>query len=178
MDHIEYLRGVGKYREKGYPRHLPAEKEHAIQSNATLQQLQGHTKQLSLDEDFDPFELSITKKREQALRYHLHADALKKYREDWIQSRLEGKILSGGKSLPSCVMENDIAHCVFKILPERQRLAHMIPSDKILSHHEMLSTVKDLLSLCTRNYDVYYRPGEEPSDGMCPIGNCQHVLEK
>jgi len=27
LDHIEYLRGVGKYREKGYPRRLPAKRE-------------------------------------------------------------------------------------------------------------------------------------------------------
>lgn len=95
-----------------------------------------------------------------------------------MQSRLEGKILSGGKSLPDDVMHNDITHYLSKVLPERRRLAHIIPSDKVLSYHKMLSTVKDLLSLCTRSYDVYYYPSEEPSDGKCPIKDCQYVLEK
>ena len=89
-----------------------------------------------------------------------------------MRNRLEGKVLSGGKLLPDAVMHSDITYCLFKVLPERQLLARMIPLDKTLSHGEMLSTVKDLLSLCTRSYDVYYYPGEEPLDGKCPIRNC------
>lgn len=178
LDHIEYLRGVGKYREKGYPRRLPAEREHEIQNDPTLQEVQNKIKNLSLEKECDLFELRMSKKQEQALRHRLHDNALKKYREDWMRNRLEGKVLSGGKPLPDAVMHSDITHCLFKVLPERQLLARMIPSDKTLSHGEMLSTVKDLLSLCTRSYDVYYYPGEEPSDGKCPIRNCQYALEK
>lgn len=178
LDHIEYLRGVGKYREKGYPRCLPAEREHAVQNNPTLQQLQHELKHLIKDEGSDPFEIGITKKREQALRNRLHTEALKNYREEWIQNRLEGKVILRGKSVPSGALPNDITACLFKVMPERQRLAMMIPSDKILSHREMLSTVHDLLSLCVRNHDVFYRPGETPTDGTCPIRNCHFTLEK
>lgn len=83
-----------------------------------------------------------------------------------------------GKSVPSGVVPNDIAACLFKVMPERQRLAEMIPSDKVLSHHEMLSAVHDLLSLCVRDQDVFYRPRETPTDGKCPISNCRFKLEK
>ena len=68
LDHIEYLRGVDKYCEKGYPRCLPAEREHAVQNNPTLQQLQHELKNLVKDKGSDPFKIGITKKREQALR--------------------------------------------------------------------------------------------------------------
>lgn len=178
LDHIEYLRGVGKYHEKGYPRCLPAEREHAVQNNPTLQQLQHELKNLVKDEGSDPFETGITKKREQALRNQLHTEALKNYREGWIQNRLEGKVILRGKSVPSGALPNDITACLFKVMPERQRLAMIILLDKILSHHEMLSTVHDLLSLCVRNHDIFYQPGETPTDGMCPIRNCHFTLEK
>lgn len=77
-------------------------------------------------------------------------------------------------------MQNDIAHCVFDVIPEpeRQRLAHMIPSCKVFFHHEMLPTTENLQLLCIRNYDVYYRPGEEPSDSGRLIRDSQDLLEK
>lgn len=178
LDHIEYLQGVGKYREKGYPRCLPSEREHAVQNDPMLQKLQYDVQNLVKNKDSDPFETSITKKREKALRNKLRTKALKSYREEWVQNRLEGKIISRGKSVPSGVIANDIAACLFKVMPERQHLAEMIPSDKLLSHQEMLFAVNDLLTLCVRDYDVLYRPGETPTDGKCPFGDCHFKLEK
>lgn len=35
-----------------------------------------------------------------------------------------------------------------------------------------MSAVQDLLSLCTRNFEVMYCPGEEPVDGACPVCRC------
>ena len=79
LDHIEYLRGVGKYREKGYPRRLPAEREHAVQNDTMLQKLQYGIQNLAKNKDSDPFETSITKKREKVLRNKLRTKALKSY---------------------------------------------------------------------------------------------------
>ncbi|KAL2220556.1 hypothetical protein M432DRAFT_542044, partial [Thermoascus aurantiacus ATCC 26904] len=53
------------------------------------------------------------------------------------------------------------------VLPERQQLAQMIPLNELFTHSGMLSVVADLLTLCTRDYDVVYRPGEEPLGGKC-----------
>lgn len=63
-------------------------------------------------------------------------------------------------------------------MPEHQCLAEVVRLDKILSHQEMLSTVHDLLSLCGRDYDVFYRPGEMPTDGVCPLRDCHFKSEK
>ncbi|KAL1978984.1 hypothetical protein VTN96DRAFT_7618 [Rasamsonia emersonii] len=72
--------------------------------------------------------------------------ALKDYQNNWVQKRLEGKILSRGKSVPDDIIRKDIICGIFLVLPERQRLAQMIPLDKILAHSEMLSAVKDLFT--------------------------------
>jgi hypothetical protein len=33
----------------------------------------------------------------------------------------------------------------------------------------MREATRDLLSLCERDYTVFYLPGEEPVDGLCPV---------
>lgn len=37
---------------------------------------------------------------------------------------------------------------------------------------QRLSAVQDLLSPCTRNFEVMYRPGEGPVDGACLVCRC------
>jgi hypothetical protein len=57
------------------------------------------------------------------------------------------------------IVYNDVAHCLLRAQPERQRLAEMMPSDKLLSYQDMLSVVESLLSLCTKDYDVFPEGG-------------------
>ncbi|RHZ51559.1 uncharacterized protein CDV56_105238 [Aspergillus thermomutatus] len=174
LDHIEYLRGVGKYRAIGYPRHLPAQRQHAIQQNQDLQELEKrlqelHVQQKANDDDSDSYE---DKDDDDSDVDEADADAkLAQYRKEWIESRVETQVKSGGKATEAIVY-NDITRCLFKAQPERQHLAEMIPSDKLLSYQEMLSAVESLLSLCTKDYNVFYRPGQEPLNGRCPVGDC------
>lgn len=143
-----------------------------------LQKLQYDVQNLVKNKDSDLFETSITKKQEKALRNKFHIKALKSYWEEWVQNCLEGKIISWGKSVLSRVIANDIAACLFKVMPEHQCLAEMIPSDKLLSHQEMLFAVNDLLTLCVHDYNVLYQLGEMSINGICPFGDCHFKLEK
>ncbi|KAA8642336.1 uncharacterized protein ATNIH1004_011280 [Aspergillus tanneri] len=196
LDHIEYLRGVGKYRAIGYPRQLPAERQHAIRQNKDLQDLEQRLRELTAqqavndsdkikdededededkdldgaDED-DKFAIKLTKKQVQVLKTRLYNTELAKYRDEWIQSRVETQVKSGGKA-SDVIVYNDITHCLFRAQPDRQRVAEMMPSDKLLSYQETLSMVENLLSYCTKDYNVFYRPGEEPVNGRCPVGGC------
>lgn len=58
-------------------------------------------------------------------------------------------------------------------MPERARLADMIKSNEPRTRAQRLSAVQDLLSLFTRTFGVFYRPGEEPIDGACPVYRCK-----
>lgn len=99
QDHIEYLWGVGKYHEKGYPTHLPQKGRMLFYMTQSLIDLEQQLQKLTL-EKADPFEVYMTKKRIQMQKHHLHMQALKESWDNWVQKWLEGKILSGGKSVP------------------------------------------------------------------------------
>ncbi|OJI99576.1 hypothetical protein ASPVEDRAFT_520307 [Aspergillus versicolor CBS 583.65] len=185
LDHVEYLRGVGKYRVVGYPRCLPAEREHNLGHDKALQELKRRLQELQSDDDVKgsdndagvagdddvEFTIKLTKKQLQVQRTRLYNTELGKYRDEWIQNRVEAQVKSGGKAL-DVVVYNDITQCLFKAQPERQRVAELMLSDKSFSYQETLSTVEDLLVYCNKDYDVFYRPGEEPINGRCPVGGC------
>ncbi|KAF7136973.1 hypothetical protein CNMCM5793_006677 [Aspergillus hiratsukae] len=169
LEHIEYLRGVGKYRAIGYPRHLPAEQQHAITKNEELRELERRLNELQIQENFNEsndqstaeesnankvdenagFAIKLTRKQIQVLKTRLHNSELAKYREEWIRRRVETQAQ-----------------------PDRQRIANMMPMDNDLSYQDMLSVLESLLAYCTKDYNVFYRPGEEPVDGRCPVGKC------
>ncbi|KAL4861450.1 hypothetical protein BDV12DRAFT_208024 [Aspergillus spectabilis] len=199
LDYIKYLRGVGKYRALGYPRYLPAERQHAIRQNETLQELEQRLQELqetphtSIDADNGhgerdnnaadsgkedvEFAIKLTKKQLQVLRSRLYNTKLAKYRDEWIQNRLETQVKSGGKTL-NVVVYNDITQCLSKAQPEQQRIAELMPTDKSFSYQDMLSAVEDLLVYCIKNYDVFYRLREEPLNGRCPVRGCDLDLDQ
>ncbi|KAL4989600.1 hypothetical protein BDW68DRAFT_186264 [Aspergillus falconensis] len=179
LDHIEYLRGVGKYRAIGYPRHLPAERQHAIGKHKDFCELERRLKELRIQEtsgecshqstvdesdadnvdDDASFAIKLTTKQIQVLKTRLNQSELAK---------------AGGKT-PETIVYNDVAHCLFKAQPDRQRIVKMMLMDDHLSYQDMLFVVESLLAYCSKDYDVFYRPGEEPVNGRCPVGNyCQH----
>ncbi|KAH8430536.1 uncharacterized protein LDX57_008200 [Aspergillus melleus] len=191
LDHIEYLRGVGKYRAIGYPRHLPAERQHLIGKNENLRELERRLKELRIQDASDEsshqstvegcdanrvdddasFAIKLTAKQIQVLKTRLYNSELAKYRDEWVQRRVEAQVRAGGKA-PETIVYNDVAQCLFKAQPDRQRIAKMMPVDDHLSYQNMLSVVESLLAYCAKDYDVFYRPGEEPVSGRCPVGNC------
>ncbi|RHZ59573.1 uncharacterized protein CDV56_101052 [Aspergillus thermomutatus] len=178
LDHVEYLRGVGKYRAIGYPRHLPAQRQHAIQQNQDLQELgkrlqELHVQQKANDDDSDGYEdkddddsdagdadadakfaIRLTKKQVQVLKTRLHDAELAQYRKEWIESRVETQVKSGGKASEAIVF-NDITRCLCKAQPERRHLAEMIPSEELLSYQEMLSAFDSEIQLRYHLSDIH-----------------------
>ncbi|EAW12596.1 uncharacterized protein ACLA_010220 [Aspergillus clavatus NRRL 1] len=124
----------------------------------------------NVDQDAS-FAIKLTAKQIDVLKTRLHQSELAKYREEWVQRRVEAQVRAGGKAL-EMIIYNNIAHCLFKAQPDRQRIAKMMPMDDHISYQDMLSVVESLLAYCIKDYDVFYRPGEEPVDGRCPVGNC------
>ncbi|KAK6813238.1 hypothetical protein RU639_010941 [Aspergillus parasiticus] len=191
LDHIEYLRGVSKYRAIGHPRHLPAERQHAIGKHKDLCELERRLNKLRIQEtsgesshqgtvdesdvdnvdDDASFAMKLTAKQIQVLKTRPHQSELAKYREEWVQRRVEAQVRAGGKA-PETIVYNDVVHCLFKAQPDRQRIAKMMPMDDYLSYQDMLCVVESLLAYYTKDYDVFYHPGEEPVNGRCPVGNC------
>lgn len=65
-------------------------------------------------------------------------------------------------------INDDRVQALFRIMPERARLAEMIASDEVATRDQTLLAVQDLLPLCRRDFEIMYRPGDEPVDQSCP----------
>ncbi|KAF9885275.1 hypothetical protein FE257_013073 [Aspergillus nanangensis] len=115
LDHIKYLRDVGKYRAISYPRTLPAERQHAITRNQDLLELKERLKTLKIQEtaikayaEADSqatvteniennisFSIKLTAKQIQVLKVRLHNSSLLQYREEWVQAHIEAQVRTG-----------------------------------------------------------------------------------
>ena len=65
-----------------------------------------------------------------------------------------------------------------KIMPELGRLAATMSSEEPLTFEEKLIVTDDLYTQCIRDFEVIYRPGEEPVNGRCPASACDEIIEK
>jgi hypothetical protein len=86
-----------------------------------------------------------------------------------LKARYEIIIQSRGKISQDRSAATSRAQTLFYIMPERTRLADMIKSTEPRTREQKLQAVQDILYLSTRNFEVMYRPGEEPVDGACPV---------
>ena len=94
--------------------------------------------------------------------------ALEKWKKDWLDNRYYRTIESEGTAAHHQPVDDGRIQALFRIMPERARLAEMIASDEVATRHQTLLAVQDLLSLCRRNFEVMYRPGDEPINQSCP----------
>ncbi|KAI9725602.1 MAG: hypothetical protein M1834_000790 [Cirrosporium novae-zelandiae] len=176
-EHIKHLQSVGKYRQIGLPCHLPAERKAALSQDPDLLDLRRQLQQL-VEKNSDKCVISTAKKQLFVYQSRLEPEALKQYRQKWIRTRLEREVLSFTTGPPDDFVNTDFVEDLYLLMPERKRLAMTINSEKRLSSEEKLQTTQDLLSLCVRNFDVIYRPGEQPSQGTCPVNGCGLSLDR
>lgn len=175
--HIQYLQGVSRFHENGLPASLPAEKEALISQNPELLQLQEEVEQLIKD-CADEYTISMAKQNLRRCRRQIKDEALRQYRVDWVQERRDWKILSRGKELPKDPVRTDVAQDIFRIMPERARVAKMMLFMRRLSVMEKLQAVLDLCTLCIQNVEVLHLPNEKPIGGACPVEKCQLPMER
>ena len=116
-------------------------------------------------------------KAQRKYRTYLHGlrtRALARWKEEWLEDRYAKIIQTKGRISHDRSSAIDRAQALFRVLPERARLADMIKSNEPRTRAQRLSAVQDLFSLSTRNFEVMYRPDEEPVDGACPV--CRRKL--
>ena len=68
------------------------------------------------------------------------------------------------------------AETLFHIMLKHAYLANIIKSVEPYSQEQKLQTIKDILSLFTKNFKVIYRLRKEPIDKTCLI--CRLILPK
>lgn len=115
-------------------------------------------------------------RRLQSQQQVLKKQALWRWRDEWLDDRYDRIIQTKGRI--SNTKTSAVGHCqaLFGVMPERKRLAQTMKSNTARARHERLICVQDLTALSTRNFEVLYRPGEEPINGACPV--CEGTLPK
>ncbi|KAE8396778.1 hypothetical protein BDV37DRAFT_289999, partial [Aspergillus pseudonomiae] len=112
------------------------------------------------------------KRKYSVLKRRISSSRLQKYQSQWVQSRRDWKILTRGRERPDHIEQSAEKQALCKLMPELGRLAAVMSSNEPLSFDEKASVVKDLFTQCLRDFDVVYRPGEEPVEKRCPVASC------
>ncbi|RHZ54243.1 uncharacterized protein CDV56_106367 [Aspergillus thermomutatus] len=165
--HINYFQGYGQFHEHGLPRRLPIEEERKIDANPRLV-----AKAMEIQNAESNGDTNRLKRNYSILKRGIYSSTLQRYQSEWVQSQRDWKILTRGRERPDHAEQTAEKQAQCKLMPELGRLAAIMSSKEPLSFDEKAVAVKDLYTQCLRDFDVVYRPGEEPLDGRCPVDGC------
>lgn len=178
--HIEYFQSLEKFHEDGLPDKLPAHLEeeleqdpHLCELEENVQALMGATGAMGDNQAF-----STAKRQLTTYSRKLKRDALRLYQETWVQERRDWKILTRGKEVAQDRSKTELAQDIYKLFPERGRLAERMASTHPLSSDEMWDALGDVRALCLQDSNVLYLPGSRPVDGACPVKACQRQMNR
>ena len=171
-DHITKLRSVSTKRARGLPRALPAKEMASILNDPTAAKLHGDLHQLR-ERGATENAVNEALRKFRTYLHWLKTRALARFTEEWLDDRYAKIIQTRGRISHDRSSVIDRAQALFRVMPERARLADMIKSNEPRTRAQRLSAVQDLHSLARRNFEVIYRPGEEPVDGLCPVYRCK-----
>lgn len=171
-DHIAKLRSISIRRALGLPQKLPLKRTMSLLDDFKISELHQHLC------DLRARSASSEEIQKANRQFRMHRNTSKKaaldtWKEDWLDERYKNTIQSGGTATSSQSIHTDRIHALFRIMPERARLADMITSDNVSTRDQHLLAVEDLLFLCQRDFEVIYRPKEEPIDKSCSICHMQ-----
>jgi Protein of unknown function (DUF3435) len=171
--HIEYFQSVSKYREEGLPCQLPAHLEEDIQRDPIICELASQVQTASSDDATRNAKRALANALRQQRRVRLDA-----YQEQWIKDRRDWKIKTRGEEAAKNPSKTDFVRDLSVWMPERERLAKRIASDRPLTSDEMWLAMRDLYSLCAKDQIVLYLPQVTPVDEACPVKDCKIAVKR
>jgi hypothetical protein len=175
--HIEYFQGLEKFHEDGLPDELPAHLDEELKQDPRLSELEAEVQSLRGAEGGNQA-FSTARRRLTTYFKKLKRDALRLYQETWVQERRDWKVLTRGKEVVQDNSKTELAQSIYKLFPERGRLAQKMACTSPLTTDEMWAALRDLHTLCLREPKVLYLPGSHPIDGACPVKRCQWPMDR
>ena len=168
IEHIAKLRSVSTKRAPGVPQALLAREMDNLLNDPTATKLYRDLCQLREREATE----KTVHEAQQKYRIYVHwikSRTLTRWKEKWLEDRYAKIIHTRGRISHDRSSVIDRAQALFRVLPERAHLVEMIKFNEPRTRAQRLSAVLDLVSLCIRNFEVMYRPGEKPVNGACPV---------
>ena len=128
--YIEYFQSLEKFREPSLPRELPAHIGDEVKQDEKVQELEEEVRQGSYK---DPAALRDAKRDLASYLRTRRRLALHEYQEQWVQSRLDWKVITRGKEQTNDLVRTDLVRSMSLLIPERGRLAQRMVSNAPLS---------------------------------------------
>lgn len=133
--HVEYFQGLERFHETGLPTRLPAHLGKDLEQDPQLCDLQAEVQRLRVEGRNRDF--SAAQRRLTTYSRKLKKDALDLYRECWIQERRDWIVETRGREQADNESKTDLAPSLYKLFPERGRLARAMATTSALSVEEM-----------------------------------------
>lgn len=175
--HIDYFQSYAQFHETGLPCKLLAIHEESVEQDPELIQLKLRISGLKGKVEDSGLLLKLRTEYGVA-KARLRASALQQYQTAWVQEQRDWKILTRGKLRPEHLDRTGCTRVLSKVMPELGRLAAMMSSNEPLQSDEKLAVIKDLYVHGNWDFDVVYRPGEYPVDGLCPNLKCKKDIRR
>lgn len=175
--HIEYFQSLEKFHEDGLPDKLPAHLEEELKQDPRVCELEAEMRALMGGQGANQA-FSTAKRQLTTYTKKLKRDALRLYQETWIQERRDWKILTRGREVAQDNSKTELSQGVYKLFPERGRLAQKMALTRPLKSDEMWDSLQDLHTLCLQDSNVLYLPGSRPLDGACPVKCCRRQMDR
>ncbi|KAL4869119.1 hypothetical protein BDV12DRAFT_208701 [Aspergillus spectabilis] len=169
---IEHFQGFTQFYEHGLPRRLPAAEEKKIASDPQLADIATRI-EIATDEH----EKRRWRNEYRAIKRKLFSKGLQNFQHEWVKGQRDWKILTRGRERHEHKEQTTQKQVLCKIMPELGRIAAIISFNKPLAFDEKATVVQDLYTHCQRDFDVVYRPGEEPIEGKCPVNACNQSMK-
>ena len=167
-DHVDYFQSFAKFRENGLPTTLPTQKGDAIRRDPQLLELESDVQWLKIQRN-PTCDIKAAKSKARAYRANLTKKKPPQYKFERIRERRNWKVKTRGKESPDDEKRTDLLDILSRVMHERGRLARVMISDRVVSEEE---AIQDLCSLASRDCTVLYRPGKQPTQGLCPVEEC------
>ncbi|KIW99637.1 uncharacterized protein Z518_11050 [Rhinocladiella mackenziei CBS 650.93] len=174
--HIEYFQSLEKFHEDGLPDKLPAHLEEELKQDPRLRELETEVQILTGPQGSNQA-FSAAKRELTKYQRTLKRDALRQYQESWVRERRDWYVLTRGNVVPQDNSKMELAQTIYKLFPERGRLAQAMASLYPLTTDKMWDALRDVQSLCLQDSDVLYLPGLRPVDGACPVKYCHRRMD-
>ncbi|KAE8357142.1 hypothetical protein BDV27DRAFT_151554 [Aspergillus caelatus] len=151
---------VGKPADNTHIDYFQGYKEHKIDADPQLVTKATEIRNAESDDDIKRLKCDYN-----ILKRKIYASMYQQFQSEWVQNQRDWKILTRGRERPDFVEQTAENQAQCKVMPELGHLA------------AIMSCCEDLYTQCLRDFDVVYRPGEEPVEGLCPVASCSHSLE-
>jgi len=163
---IDYFQGLGQFWQPNLPTSLPATLERKVLEHPEIgacdRQIQD-----AVDEEARTKAMTA---RQNIIKRH-RRKALKEHRVEAMEAKQHERLLHG---VPLTL--DDDHDPLNDLIPEKRRLAQAMVGNSSSSCEEQLRYMRDALFLLENDWNVYYRPGEEPDKGACRF--CHEALAR